>query len=71
MYGPRVNRVGKGERYRMSKSEALFKEAVQVIPGGVNSPVRAFGSIGLPPFLLKVPRALTFMMRMAIRISII
>ena len=53
MYGPRVNRVGKGERYRMSKSEALFKEAVQVIPGGVNSPVRAFGSIGATPIFIK------------------
>ena len=28
----------------ITKSEALFKEAVQYIPGGVNSPVRAFGS---------------------------
>jgi len=25
-----------------SRSSALFKEAEQVIPGGVNSPVRAF-----------------------------
>ena len=31
----------------ITKSEALFKEAVQYIPGGVNSPVRAFGSIGI------------------------
>lgn len=33
----------------MTKSEILFKEAVNYIPGGVNSPVRAFGSIGETP----------------------
>lgn len=33
----------------MTKSEVLFKEAVDYIPGGVNSPVRAFGSIGGTP----------------------
>lgn len=33
----------------MTKSESLFKEAVKYIPGGVNSPVRAFGSIGEAP----------------------
>lgn len=35
------------------KSEALFQEAVQYIPGGVNSPVRAFGSIGSTPRFIK------------------
>lgn len=33
----------------MTKSESLFNEAVNFIPGGVNSPVRAFGSIGEAP----------------------
>lgn len=33
----------------MTKSEALFQEAVNLIPGGVNSPVRAFGSVGMNP----------------------
>lgn len=33
----------------MTKSETLFQEAVQYIPGGVNSPVRAFGSVGGTP----------------------
>lgn len=33
----------------MTKSEELFREAVTLIPGGVNSPVRAFGSIGGTP----------------------
>ena len=30
-------------------SEALFERAKQVMPGGVNSPVRAFKSVGLTP----------------------
>ena len=37
----------------MTKSELLFKEAVEYIPGGVNSPVRAFGSIGSTPRFIK------------------
>jgi len=30
-------------------SQALFERAKAVIPGGVNSPVRAFGSVGMTP----------------------
>jgi glutamate-1-semialdehyde 2,1-aminomutase len=37
----------------MSVSEELFKEAVKYIPGGVNSPVRAFQSIGSTPRFIK------------------
>ncbi len=37
----------------MTKSEALFQRAVQVMPGGVNSPVRAFGSVGSVPKFIK------------------
>lgn len=33
----------------MTKSEELFEKARTLIPGGVNSPVRAFGSIGGTP----------------------
>lgn len=33
----------------MSRSVELFKEAVTLMPGGVNSPVRAFGSVGETP----------------------
>ena len=33
----------------MSKSETLFKQACQHIPGGVNSPVRAFKGVGGNP----------------------
>ena len=34
------------------KSESLFKEAVKYIPGGVNSPVRAFKSVGGNPLFI-------------------
>lgn len=33
----------------MSKSELLFEKAGKVIPGGVNSPVRAYGAVGGTP----------------------
>ena len=33
----------------MKTSRALFEEAQQYIPGGVNSPVRAFRAVGLEP----------------------
>jgi glutamate-1-semialdehyde 2,1-aminomutase len=32
------------------KSKTAFAEAKNYIPGGVNSPVRAFKSVGLTPF---------------------
>jgi glutamate-1-semialdehyde 2,1-aminomutase len=34
-------------------SESLFREAKELIPGGVNSPVRAFKSVGLPPRIIR------------------
>src|SRR5258708_9606646 len=37
-----------------SKSEAVFARAQRLIPGGVNSPVRAFRSVGgTPPFIAR------------------
>ncbi|OGT53132.1 MAG: glutamate-1-semialdehyde-2,1-aminomutase [Gammaproteobacteria bacterium RIFCSPHIGHO2_12_FULL_41_15] len=33
----------------LNQSTALFNRAIQCIPGGVNSPVRAFGSVGGAP----------------------
>lgn len=35
------------------KSESLYKRAEAVIPGGVNSPVRAFKSVGMSPIFIK------------------
>lgn len=40
---------GRREDWLMSRSEELFTRAVSVIPGGVNSPVRAYGSVGMTP----------------------
>lgn len=37
----------------MSRSEALFTEAQKYIPGGVNSPVRAFKGVGGTPIFFK------------------
>src|SRR3970040_384017 len=34
------------------KSESLFAEALKYIPGGVNSPVRAFRAVGGKPFFV-------------------
>src|SRR5271166_6641694 len=34
------------------KSERLFAEALKCIPGGVNSPVRAFRAVGGQPFFV-------------------
>ena len=33
------------------RSAGLFEKSCRLIPGGVNSPVRAFGSVGASPFL--------------------
>jgi glutamate-1-semialdehyde 2,1-aminomutase len=37
----------------MNQSSHLFQEALQVIPGGVNSPVRAFKGVGGDPIFFK------------------
>ncbi|MDD7426231.1 MAG: aminotransferase class III-fold pyridoxal phosphate-dependent enzyme, partial [[Actinobacillus] rossii] len=37
----------------MSNSTALFNRAQQVIPGGVNSPVRAFKGVGGTPVFIQ------------------
>jgi glutamate-1-semialdehyde 2,1-aminomutase len=37
----------------MSRSQELFKQAQQYIPGGVNSPVRAFKGVGGDPIFFK------------------
>jgi glutamate-1-semialdehyde 2,1-aminomutase len=37
---------------KTDKSEALFQRAVEKIPGGVNSPVRAFRSVGGKPLFI-------------------
>ena len=34
------------------RSQAIYEEAVKYIPGGVNSPVRAFKSVGIDPIFI-------------------
>ncbi|HWN92411.1 MAG TPA: aspartate aminotransferase family protein, partial [Verrucomicrobiae bacterium] len=36
-----------------SRSESLFGRAQRVLPGGVNSPVRAFRGVGGTPFFVR------------------
>lgn len=37
----------------MGRSEELMERAVRCIPGGVNSPVRAYGNVGMTPRFIK------------------
>ena len=37
----------------MSRNQELFAAACRHIPGGVNSPVRAFKGVGGPPVFIK------------------
>src|SRR5437868_10146883 len=43
----------------MTSSAQLSARAQQLIPGGVNSPVRAFRSVGGAPFFVKAARGAT------------
>ncbi len=38
---------------KLTSSEALFERAVQIMPGGVNSPVRAFKAVGGKPVFIE------------------
>jgi glutamate-1-semialdehyde 2,1-aminomutase len=42
-----------GRTFDCEKSHELFNRAKRLIPGGVNSPVRAFGSVGGAPLFIK------------------
>jgi glutamate-1-semialdehyde 2,1-aminomutase len=44
--------------YQLTQSQAAFERACRVIPGGVNSPARAFGAVGgKPPFMKRAEGA--------------
>jgi glutamate-1-semialdehyde 2,1-aminomutase len=43
----------------MDSSDRLFARALELIPGGVNSPVRAFRSVGGAPFFVRAARGAT------------
>src|ERR1041384_1899611 len=40
-------------KMQQSKSEELFSKALELMPGGVNSPVRAFRGVGGTPLFIK------------------
>jgi glutamate-1-semialdehyde 2,1-aminomutase len=40
------------KRYRVSRSKRLYGKALKLIPGGVNSPVRAFKAVGGDPLFI-------------------
>src|SRR5689334_13272604 len=42
-----------------SASDSLFARALQLMPGGVNSPVRAFRSVGGAPFFTQAAQGAT------------
>ena len=45
--------VHQEEDMNWDKSEEIFRRAQELIPGGVNSPVRAFGAVGRHPFIVE------------------
>src|SRR5690348_15952386 len=47
--------------FALPHSQAAFRRACRVIPGGVNSPARAFGAVGgEPPFIERAEGAYLF-----------
>ena len=47
--------------FQLGKSEKAFNEAKRYMPGGVNSPVRSYRSVGSNLRLLAVPVVAVFM----------
>ena len=55
LYGGGTDRIRSGKN--MDRSEQLFERAIKVIPGGVNSPVRAYQAVGgIPRFIASADR---------------
>lgn len=48
-------------RSNIQKSKVLFEKSLEKIPGGVNSPVRAFGSVGGSPLFIKNAKAIPYL----------
>lgn len=56
--------------FKTDNSEKIFKEAQDLLPGGVNSPVRAFKSVGGQPIVfdrVKGPCAYRFLLQITRR----
>ena len=47
-----LTRLGRGRRSRYARSEKCFAAAVRILPGGVDSPVRAFKAVGATPLFI-------------------
>ena len=54
----------------MNRSIEAFKEAKTLMPGGVNSPVRAFKSVNMDPIFMERGKGSKSMTLMAMNISI-
>src|SRR5262245_39199538 len=55
-YGAAASLRGCEERIDMKttvKSQKLYRRATQILPGGVNSPVRAFKAVGGAPLFIR------------------
>jgi glutamate-1-semialdehyde 2,1-aminomutase len=56
-----ATRTGSHPDLRLPRSRAAFARACRVIPGGVNSPARAFGAVGgEPPFIERAEGAFLY-----------
>ena len=53
------NLVNPVHKYAQTKSDQLFAKAQNLIPGGVNSPVRAFRGVGGTPRFIQSARGAT------------
>jgi glutamate-1-semialdehyde 2,1-aminomutase len=51
-----ARKLPRRNKMKTTKSARLFKEALRLIPGGVNSPVRAFASVGRTPVFIEKAR---------------
>ena len=51
---------------KIEKSKSLFSRAKNFIPGGVNSPVRAFKAVEGTPYFSNQPKDLRWLMKTVI-----
>ena len=58
-YAPQIARVAAGRRgTEIMRSQKIFEKACDLMPGGVNSPVRAYRAVGMtPPFIFRAKGA--------------
>src|SRR5215469_10165563 len=45
--------IAEGSGLKLSRSHKLYQEAQELLPGGVNSPVRAFRGVGGEPVFIE------------------